>query len=88
MNAGRRTLATFRVSRSIENRAPAEILKKYPRERGETDSQGLRANTCSPLTYCREKQGSRGDFEKISVGKRRNRFERRKVKTCNLPRSL
>ncbi|MBQ7164310.1 MAG: hypothetical protein IJR61_03165 [Clostridia bacterium] len=27
-------------------------------------------------------------MKKLSAGKRRNRFERRKAKTCNLPRSL
>ncbi|MBQ9482119.1 MAG: hypothetical protein IJU84_08150, partial [Clostridia bacterium] len=33
---------------SRKNRAPAENLKNYPWERGETDGQGLRVNTCNP----------------------------------------
>ncbi|MBQ9482511.1 MAG: hypothetical protein IJU84_10190 [Clostridia bacterium] len=44
-------------------------------------------NTCNLprfLPHC--KQGSRGDFAKISVGKRSNRLERRKANTCNLSR--
>ena len=61
---------------NAERRKPATFRVRY------------RVSTSSPLPDGRVKQGSRGDFEKISEGKRRNRFERRKAKTCNLPRSL
>ena len=47
----------------IANRAPEKFWNKSFRERGETDGQGLRANTCSPLPDSRVSTRERGETD-------------------------
>ena len=58
-----RRCAPLATRERATKRAPEQFWNKSFRERGETDGQGLRANTCSPLPDSRVSTRERGETD-------------------------